>query len=549
MDSRSDQADSQAYTDMYARTSMGSNPAYQRHTSGIRYSGVRAGANLFCLGPEAHPVKTEEAVCSLCGYLAAGAQLGVYQVQRLLGSGRGGHAYLALHVRSKQQVVLKLFPPDPMSAGLWEAARQEARAAAMLNHSAILPVSSCTHWQPSHQPPQQRPLHELMTAYSGNEPYLLTLCQYTHANLEQFVTYYERRETQQALQARGISLRAHLVTLIQQMGSALSAAHGRNLVHGALTPGNILLDGRDRLWIADFGLARLHPPFEPYLAPELQMVVQRGAQVGHWQDFWQIVTPANDQYMLAQICQMLFTRLLRPGEYEQAMPILQSATQSQPERRFSNIDIFLHELLTQLQGANGRSFPASRANSMSGIGNTGPALMARGLAGRGSNPAHAPLTTAGGYNRSSSPSWASPITGGYSNPRSTTSASSLSQADLEQYEKMLNYDLASSQPPSPVDEWEKRGGKLFTEHDFAGAVRAYRQALALDNYRSTLWLALGDAHFALEQYQEALSAYEQALQLNPNDAQGWMNRGTVLDSLGRRQEALECYERADQLEA
>lgn len=545
MDSRRDQADSQLYSQQYARETLEHSSPYQRHTSGIRSSGVRENSMYSCLGQETHPMQPGEMICQFCGHLAAGAQLGIYQVQRFLGSGRGGHTYLAIHARSKQQVVLKLFPPDPMSTPLWEEARQEARTAAALNHRSILPVFSCTHWQPNGQQAPGKPLHELITKYSARDQYLLTLCQYTHANLTQFIAYYEKREAQQALKARGISLRNHLVTLIQQIGSALSSAHARNLVHGALLPGNILLDGRDRLWIADFGLARLHPPFEPYLAPELQDVVRRGAQIGHWQDFWRAVTPASDQYMLAQVCELLFTRLLSSEEYEKALPVVRNAAQAQPERRFSSVDAFLHELLPQLRSTSGTAFSTTGASN--------PMLPQSVKTTSGSNPVHAPLATSASsyasYQRGSSPAQVRATTSDNRYLPSTLPGSAPSSPEIEQYQKMMNYDLAASLPSSPVDEWEKKGDKLFTAHDYAGAVRAYRQALALDNYRSTLWLALGDAHFALEEYKEALSAYEKALQLNPNDAQGWSNRGTVLDVMGRRQEALECYERAEQLEA
>lgn len=545
MDSRRDQADLQLYSQRYARETLEHSSPHQQHTSGIRTSGIRESGMYSCLGQEVHPMQAGEMICQFCGHLATGAQLGIYQVQRFLGSGRGGHAYLAIHARSKQQVVLKLFPPDPMSTTLWEEARQEARAAAALNHRSILPVFSCTHWQPNEQQAPGKPLHELITKYSARDQYLLTLCQYTHANLAQFIAYYEKREAQQALKARGISLRNHLVTLLQQIGSALSAAHAHKLVHGALVPGNILLDGRDRLWIADFGLARLHPPFEPYLAPELQDVVRRGAQIGHWQDFWRAVTPASDQYMLAQVCELLFTRLLSPEEYEKARPIVRNAVQAQPERRFSSIDAFLHELLPQLHSTSGTAFPATGSS---------PMLSQSATSAPGSNPAHAPVHTSASnyasYQQGSSPSQqARTTTSDHRYLPSTLPGSAPASAEIEQYQKMMNYDLAASLPTSPVAEWEKKGDKLFTAHDFSGAVRAYRQALALDNYRSTLWLALGDAHFALEEHKEALASYEKALQLNPNDAQGWSNRGTVLDVMGRRQEALECYERAEQLEA
>ena len=78
---------------------------------------------------------------------------------------------------------------------------------------------------------------------------------------------------------------------------------------------------------------------------------------------------------------------------------------------------------------------------------------------------------------------------------------------------------------------------------------AYQNALEIDGNKPALWLALGDAFFALERWSEALKTYEQAMVLNPNDPLAWSNRGTALDSLGRRNEAAQCYERADQLRA
>jgi tetratricopeptide (TPR) repeat protein len=118
------------------------------------------------------------------------------------------------------------------------------------------------------------------------------------------------------------------------------------------------------------------------------------------------------------------------------------------------------------------------------------------------------------------------------------------------FNRIVDYNLTTTtgQPQSsPFDDWEKLGGKLFTTHDYNGAVKAYQRALEIDTSRASSWLALGDAYFALEQYREALRAYEQATQLNPSDPATWSNRGTVLDTLNRHREAAECYERAEQL--
>ncbi|PZW27524.1 TPR repeat protein [Thermosporothrix hazakensis] len=470
--------------------------------SGYSSSGTQARTTAFCLGQPAHTVGSDTIICRLCGHLVAGAQLGVYQVQRHLGSSRFGRAYLAFHVRSKQPVTLKLLYPDPANSSLWEEARSEVRRATLLRHPSIQAVFSCAPWQPDQRQASTRPLHEFLSTYNETAVYLLTLCQYAPGNIQQLLLHYEQQK-RVSQERQAPSLRPLLFQLIQQAGAALSAAHEKNIVHGALTPGNILVDGRDRLWLADFGLGRMHPPAVPYLAPELYDIAQTSLQTGRLRLYWDAVTPLSDQYMLGVLCQQLFTRLLLPQEYEVMRSVLQCATHAQPTQRFASIDIFLHELLAQSGMA-----PTARSGSMPGF--PGVAPVKRQFLGAKVTP-------------------------------------QLTQDDVEQLKKMAVYNLGASVPRSPVDDWEKLGGKLFTNRDYNGAVHAYQQAISLDGRRSSLWLALGDAYFALERYPDALDAYNQAIQLDPADPESWTNRGATLDALGKHQEATECYERAEQL--
>jgi serine/threonine protein kinase len=443
----------------------------------IQY-GTREGFTAFCLGRPPHVVQAEEVICRICGAVVAGAQLGVYQVHQCLGQGRSGSAYLAVHIRSRQQVVVKLFPADPMSRALWEAARREVRVVTALRHPSILPVFSCTAWNP---------LANTGRLVRENTPlsieYLLTLCQYASGSLSDYIAYHEQQRTPRML--------ARLIHLIKQMGAALTVAHERGIVHGALVPGNILVDENDHLWIADFGLARLHPPMAPFLAPELLAA----NQPGNASAYWNAVTPTSDQYALAVLCEQLLTRLLRATEYEPALPVLQCATSQRPARRFASVDIFVHELVAQLMHGYAE-VPEKQ---------TDPSSM-----------------------------------------RFTPYPPRLGTTEPNRYDRMMNYRLSSSGLQQDED-WEKRGDKLFTLRDYVGAVAAYQQALELDNGRSSTWLALGDAFLALEDYTEALRAYEHAVKLNPNDPLAWSNRGTALDALGRHKEAMGCYERASEL--
>jgi serine/threonine protein kinase len=456
--------------------------------------GTQEDSGQFCLGQPPHTLQAEEVICRSCGTLAAGALLGIYQVRKYIGEGRSGHAYLATHQRSGQPVVIKLFPADPACTDLWDTARREVRIVTALRHTSILPIFSCTPWY-ADRSGMMKPLQELMASTPGKDTYLLTLCQYIPGTLTQLIAHYQQQETRQGFYERGAAPITRLLHLIQQVGSAISAAHMRGIVHGAIHPENILVDNQERPWVADFGLAKLHPPAAPYLPPELYSAMSTCTQTGNMAAYWQAINPLTDQYMLAVLCKQLFSQVLQGVDYEHLLPVLHRATHQKAERRYPSIDLFLHELTMQ---TNHR--PAYRSTSELSSG-----------ADRASYRYSTPIT---------------PI---------------------------MNKPLAPTTPPlntpspSLAEDWEKRGDKLFTLRDYENALKAYHRAVEINPRKATPWLALGDTYLALERYREALMAYDQAMYLNPNDPLAWSNRGTALDALGRHKEAMDSYERAEQL--
>ncbi len=510
----------------------------------LQFASINEGSATVCLGHPSHTLNMGEILCQTCGALAKGAQIGIYRVQKFLGRGRSGQAYLAVHQRSGQAGVVKLTAPDAYNTlqwNLWEAVRREIRGLTALRHPAILPVFSCSTWQADlYQQSNVTPQDLLMMPINSNV-YLLTLCQYIPGTLPYFVAHYRKREVQQALHARGKTLLSVLMELLQQLGSALTAAHQRGIAHGAIVPGNILLTGQDRLWLADFGIAKLHPPAAPYLAPELYGTSTAYAQ-GNLPAYWSNCTPQADQYMFAMLAQQIFTQMLQPGEYEPLMPVLQRSLQIRPERRYASLDLLLQDLVT-VSGS-----PTSKMTSGTHLTHPSNSTTGSGLR----NNTHASAVNNQGssnYNhRSLSGTAAASITPAYpmtyvGNEALPATPPAVNAVPLAS----AGNTPATPAQPLKMEDWEKRGDKLFTQRDYEGALAAYHKAVEIMWGKASLWLALGDSYFALERYKEALMAYEQAMYLDPDDPQVWNNRGAALDALGRKQEAMDSYERAEQL--
>jgi serine/threonine protein kinase len=500
--------------------------------AGAGFAPARASidGSSFCLGHLPHTLQPEQVTCGICDALAANTVIGMYRVQKSLGMGRSGHAYLALHSTSRQPVCLKVTTAGQsktQQSVLWEAARREVRSVTALRHPAILPVFNCSIWQANTNKMEQmnsgsdyamqgRPSQ---TQTSENS-FLLTLNQYVPGTLPYFVSHYQKRETRQQLQARGISLLKLMLKLLMQIGSALQMAHSRGITHGAIIPGNILLASYDRCWLADFGIAKLSAPPVPYLPPELYSASSASVQPHSLDAYWRSVTPLSDQYMFAMLCQQLFSQILQPGEYAQLLPVLQRATQPRAERRYGSIDQLLQDMEL--------SIPSE--SSSAGIRQ---------------------LTSSSNYNASSL-QWKTPTPEPFAYPLTPATGQSPNTPEVARpatsgIAHISTPGIAQGTPLS-AEDWEKQGDKFFTQRAYDDALQAYHRALEIMTNKAATWLALGDTYFALQRYKEALMAYDQAMHLNPNDPQVWSSRGTVFDVMGKHQDAVECYERAERLE-
>src|SRR5437667_2794603 len=146
------------------------------------------------------------------------------EILELLGQGGMGVVYKARQPQLDRLVALKILPPaasrDPSFA---ERFTREARALARLNHPNIVSVYDFGQ---------------------AREFYYFIM---------EFVDGVNLRQLEQSRRLAP----AEALGIVPKICEALQYAHEEGIVHRDIKPGNILLDKKERVKIADFGLAKL----------------------------------------------------------------------------------------------------------------------------------------------------------------------------------------------------------------------------------------------------------------------------------------------------
>ena len=204
------------------------------------------------------------------------ALVGDFEILGELGEGGMAAVFLAHECALNRKVALKVMSPAlMMGEGMIERFRQEAVTQANLQHANIVGVHGV------------RNVDDL------------------HFFVMQFVP---GRTLQQVLRAELTAGRYLSIPVIRallfQVGSALSYAHRRGVIHRDVKPGNILLNGDGDAVVTDFGIAKVVE------APSQTMtgtVVGTPTYMSPEQCFAADLTPASDQYSLGVVAYELIT--------------------------------------------------------------------------------------------------------------------------------------------------------------------------------------------------------------------------------------------------
>jgi WD40 repeat protein/serine/threonine protein kinase len=215
-------------------------------------------------------------------------RLGGYRILREIGRGGMGIVYEALQEDLGRHVALKVLPASVgFHPVLLERFRREARAAARLHHTNIVPVFGTGEDQGVSfyvmQYIEGEALHRVLNKVRSRrasgpaeeestreaEDRAATVADLLcHASI---VKESASPDTGQAVppDARPAAAASSFVAVgaaayyrnVAQIGmqvaDALDHAHGQGVLHRDIKPANLLLDTRGNIWVADFGLARL----------------------------------------------------------------------------------------------------------------------------------------------------------------------------------------------------------------------------------------------------------------------------------------------------
>jgi serine/threonine protein kinase len=196
-------------------------------------------------------------------------RLGDYDIQREIGRGGMGIVYEARQLSLNRQVALKVLPFAAMMDDKQIARfRTEAQAAAQLHHPNIVPVHAVGQERGVHffamqfVPGQslEAALQELRTASevprgaTPSEALGRTSAASDLAGVaetETFAAFSTRVSTRSRAYCHSVA------RLMIQAAEAIQHAHECGVIHRDVKPSNLLLDRGGKLWVTDFGLARM----------------------------------------------------------------------------------------------------------------------------------------------------------------------------------------------------------------------------------------------------------------------------------------------------
>ncbi len=230
-------------------------------------------ANRFLSGPGLFPAMRPAEAVSL-----AGASIGAYTIQRLVGRGGMGEVWLASRGdgRFDGRCAIKFLDRAHSQGGLAERFRQEGRLLARLTHPNIARLIDAGE-------------------YDGGRQYLV-------------LEYVDGQRIDQYCAAVQLDLRAR-IRLFLDVVAAVAHAHSHLIIHRDLKPSNVLVTGDGQVKLLDFGIAKLlgeeHP--QEAVRTRVDQLVMTPEYAAPEQLLGDMPSTATDVYQLGMLLFELLT--------------------------------------------------------------------------------------------------------------------------------------------------------------------------------------------------------------------------------------------------
>src|SRR5262245_43797583 len=192
-------------------------------------------------------------------------QIGEYRIVREIGRGGMGIVYEAHQKSLNRRVALKILPfAAVLDQRQIARFRNEAQAAAQLHHPNIVPVFAVGQEQGVNYYAMQyidgQSLEQAIRELRATEHRRATNSTKGHGEFNGSTTTLLMRPggalpSNQSLDHGDIF--QTVARLGKQAAEALHHAHEHGIVHRDVKPSNLLIDGDGKLWVTDFGLARI----------------------------------------------------------------------------------------------------------------------------------------------------------------------------------------------------------------------------------------------------------------------------------------------------
>jgi serine/threonine protein kinase/tetratricopeptide (TPR) repeat protein len=470
-------------------------------------------------------------------------ELGDFRLLREVGRGGMGIVYEAEQVSLGRRVALKVLPfaatLDPRQLQRFQ---NEARAAASLHHEHIIPVYSVGC---------ERSVHFYAMQFIDGQ----TLAQLIHtlqapdsqAQADAPATPDDRPANDvptapvAALSTersgpRGRAYYRQAAELIAQAAEALEHAHSLAIVHRDIKPANLLVDPRGKLWVGDFGLARLGADAGltlsgdllgtlRYMAPE--QALSRHGLVDHRADVYALgaslyelltLRPAVTGTERAEVLrQVAFEEPVAPSKLDKGMPaeletIVLKAVEKNPADRYATAQELADDLRRFLED---RPIRARRPTLWQRLTKWG--RRHKGVV----RTAFAALVLA-------------------------VVVLALSTAWIWKENQDKNAALVLAKKQQEAADQARRHAEGQSKRARTNFDKAMEAAQRMLTRVADEWVVAIPQMMEIRKrlFEDAVAFYTDLIDLNPDDARAYYERGRVYDLLGRYEQARADYERA-----